>query len=54
MFTLEIDIINWLSLSMALENLLEFLRQRITCKRTDANCNLHLGVFHGIESTGKQ
>jgi hypothetical protein len=33
---------------------LVFLSHRIICKRTDANCSLHPGVFQGIESTGKQ
>jgi hypothetical protein len=31
-----------------------FLSERIICKRTDANYSLHLRVFQGIESTGKQ
>jgi hypothetical protein len=34
--------------------LLVFLSHKIICKHTDANCSIHLGVFQGIESTGKQ
>jgi hypothetical protein len=34
--------------------LLAFLSHRIICMHTDANCSLHLGVFQGIEFTGKQ
>jgi hypothetical protein len=34
--------------------LLAFLSHRIINKRTDANCSIHLRVFQGIESTGKQ
>jgi hypothetical protein len=33
---------------------LAFLSHRIISKRIDANCSHHLGVFQGIESTGKQ
>jgi hypothetical protein len=36
------------------ESLLAFLSHRIIFKHTDAYCCLHLGVFQGIESTGKQ
>jgi hypothetical protein len=31
---------------------LAVLTPQIICKRTDANCSLHPGVFQGIVSTG--
>jgi hypothetical protein len=34
--------------------MLAFLSHRIICKRTDANCSPHPGVFQDIESTEKQ
>jgi hypothetical protein len=34
--------------------LLVFPSHIIICKRRDANCSLHPGVFQGIKSSGKK
>jgi hypothetical protein len=42
-----------MSLLSQMVTLLVFLSHRKICNHTDTNCNLHLGVFQGIKSTGK-